>query len=67
MTYRGHVDGGVIVLDVPAKLPDGALVLVMPEKETKTKDPSGVAGSWVDDRTADEIIKDIRQSRRSRK
>jgi hypothetical protein len=31
------------------------------------KDPSGVAGPWVDDRTADEIIKDIRQSRRSRK
>jgi hypothetical protein len=67
MTYRGHVSGGVIVLDAPAKLPDGASVLVVPEEETKIKDPTGIAGSWRDDRSAEEIIKEIHQARRSRK
>ncbi len=28
MTYRGHVENGVVVLDEPAKLPEGAEVEV---------------------------------------
>jgi len=28
MTYRGHVENGVIVLDEPAELPEGASVRV---------------------------------------
>jgi hypothetical protein len=28
MIYRGHVHNGVVVLDDPAALPDGALVVV---------------------------------------
>lgn len=30
MTYRGHVKNGVIVLDVPVQLPEGAQVTVYP-------------------------------------
>ena len=67
MTYRGHVSGGVIVLDAPAKLRNGSKVLILSEKESKVADPSGIGGSWIDDRSAGDIIKDIHQSRRSRK
>ncbi|MCG3197313.1 MAG: hypothetical protein GHCLOJNM_01798 [bacterium] len=28
MTYRGHVENGVVVLDEPAELPEGAVVEV---------------------------------------
>ena len=28
MTYRGHVENGVVVLDPPAELPEGAVVEV---------------------------------------
>jgi hypothetical protein len=30
MTYRGHVQNGVVVLDEPATLPDGTSVQVQP-------------------------------------
>jgi hypothetical protein len=30
MTYRGHVKGGVVVLEKPASLPDGTQVTVEP-------------------------------------
>ncbi|MBI3468910.1 MAG: hypothetical protein HY000_38385 [Planctomycetes bacterium] len=30
MTYRGHVENGVVVLDEPCDLPDGAAVQVSP-------------------------------------
>ena len=36
MTYRGHVENGVVVLDEPASLPEGAKVRVeleAPERE----------------------------------
>jgi hypothetical protein len=33
MTYRGHVRNGVIVLDAPASLPEGAEVEVIPSKD----------------------------------
>ena len=32
MNYRGHVQNGVVVLDGPAKLPDGTEVQVLPVK-----------------------------------
>jgi hypothetical protein len=64
--YRGHVQGGVIVVDSPSRLPEGTHVLIRPERKTLT-DPSGVAGSWLDDRSAEEIIKDIRSSRQSKR
>ncbi|NQT51221.1 hypothetical protein HQ576_04190 [bacterium] len=35
MTYKGHVEKGVIVLDEPAKLPEGAAVEVQPAPQTK--------------------------------
>ncbi|MGA2442445.1 MAG: hypothetical protein ABSH08_15945 [Tepidisphaeraceae bacterium] len=33
MTYRGHVKQGVIVLDPPAQLPEGAEVEVRPSEQ----------------------------------
>jgi hypothetical protein len=66
MTLKGHIDNGVIVLDEPMKLPNGTRVLIQ-SKDVKIKDPSGIAGSWIDDRSADEIINDIYGSRRSKK
>jgi hypothetical protein len=56
VTHRGHYSGGVIILDEPVSLPEGALVLVQPEQRTPEVDPTGVAGSRVDDRTAEQII-----------
>ena len=32
MTYRGHLENGVVVLDEPVSLPDGARVRVEPEE-----------------------------------
>jgi len=32
MVYRGHVENGVVVLDEPASLPEGAKVRVEPEE-----------------------------------
>jgi len=66
MTLKGHIDNGTIVLDEPVKLPNGTRVLIQP-KLNKLKDPTGIAGSWIDDRSADEIIKDIYGSRRSKR
>ncbi|OGJ85488.1 MAG: hypothetical protein A2268_03130 [Candidatus Raymondbacteria bacterium RifOxyA12_full_50_37] len=66
MTLKGHVDNGVIILDEPVNLPNGTRVTIQ-SKVGKVKDPSGIAGSWVDDRSAEEIIKDIYGSRRSKR
>ena len=66
MTLKGHVDNGVIILDEPVKLPNGTRVTIQ-SRTGKVKDPTGVAGSWIDDRSAEEIIKDIYGSRRSKK
>jgi hypothetical protein len=64
--YRGHVHGGVVVVEGPGRLPEGTHVLIKPEKKTPA-DPTGIAGTWVDDRSAEKIVKDIRSSRQSRK
>jgi hypothetical protein len=66
MPLKGHVDNGVIVLDEPAALPNGTHVLVQP-RSRKRRDVTGVAGSWEDERTAEEIIRDIHQARRSKR
>jgi hypothetical protein len=66
MTLKGHINNGAIVLDEPVKLPNGTRVTIQP-KVGKVKDPTGIAGSWIDDRSAEEIIKDIYGSRRSKK
>ncbi len=35
MSYRGHVERGVVLLDEPARLPDGTNVSVRPLKSTR--------------------------------
>lgn len=47
MTYRGRVKNGVIVLDPPADLPDGAEVEVSPT------DPESLGPTWA------EVFKDV--------
>jgi len=66
MPFRGHVSGGMIVLDDPISLPEGTPVIIKTQNINNV-DTSGVGGSWVDDRSADDIIKDIRKARRSKK
>lgn len=39
MTYRGRVKNGVIVLDPPAQLPEGAIVKIEAEPETASATP----------------------------
>ena len=51
MTYRGHVKKGVVVLDSPADLPDGAEVEVRLVGEPKTpaaphRSESGALPPW---------------------
>jgi hypothetical protein len=64
--YRGHVHGGTIVVDGPMRLPEGATVVIRPEKKV-VRDPTGIAGLWVDERSPQEIVSDIRGARRSKK
>jgi len=42
MTYRGHVKKGVIVLDPPAQLPEGA------EVEVRATERASTEASWAD-------------------
>jgi hypothetical protein len=41
MNYRGHVKNGVVLLDEPAQLPEGAAVCVELAEETKAPTPHG--------------------------
>ncbi len=41
MTYKGHVKNGVVVLDEPAGLPDGAEVEVRPVEEPEREPTLG--------------------------
>ena len=50
MTYRGHVENGVVVLDDPVELPEGAVVQVdlaeeeqIPTLAERLKDIIGIA------------------------
>ncbi len=47
MTYRGHVKGGVIILDPPAHLPEGAAV------EVRTAQESSANVTWA------EVLRDV--------
>ena len=58
---KGVVRGNVIVPDSPAGLIEGTKVEIILIDST---DP--ICGSWQDDRTAEEIVKDIKGSRFSR-
>ncbi len=61
MTYKGIVKGNTIVIETPVDLADGTEVEIIPVHQD---DP--VCGSWHDDRSADEIILEIRTARHSR-
>jgi hypothetical protein len=47
MTYRGHVENGVVLLDDPVRLPDGTEVSVRPVvgSHPGQSEPSGAADS----------------------
>ena len=61
MTYKGIVKGNTIVIEPPVDLADGTVVEIITLNQI---DP--VCGTWHDDRSADEIIRDIRGARHSR-
>lgn len=69
--YRGHVHNGSIQLDEAVSLPEGAAVRVevvhpsgsMTQEQWREKIEQ-LCGGWQDDRSAEEIIADIRASRR---
>jgi hypothetical protein len=65
MTFKGRISAGSIILDEPINFPEGTHVIIEIEK-TKSIDSTGIAGSWIDDRSAQEIIQDIHSSRQSR-
>jgi hypothetical protein len=47
MIYHGHIENGLMVLDVPVALPDGALVSVHVQEEPKAVDQvTGVRASF---------------------
>ena len=58
---KGVVRGNVIVPDSPVGLIDGTEVEIF---LLNSADP--ICGSWQDDRTAEDIVKDIKGSRFSR-
>jgi hypothetical protein len=45
MTYRGHFENGVVVLDEPANLPEGAAVRVQLVAEHESQKTQGEQGS----------------------
>ena len=64
MTLIGHVKDNIITIDnKDVNLPDGSLVKIIPVSNEEEIDD--ICGSWEDDRSAEEIINDIRQSRRN--
>jgi len=58
---KGIVKGNIIIPDSPAGLIDGAEVEIF---LLNSEDP--ICGIWQDERTAEEIVKDIKSSRFSR-
>jgi len=78
MTYRGHVEKGVVVLDEGVPLPEGAEVTVdlaeanpaEPSGQTEPNRPSKDAfwGLFADDaELVDQILADIMQDRQRRR
>lgn len=64
MTLTGHVKNNMITIDnKEVNLPDGSMVKIIPVN--KKEEIDDICGSWEDDRSAEEIINDIRQSRKN--
>jgi phosphoribosylformylglycinamidine (FGAM) synthase PurS component len=68
MNYKGKVKDSVIVLDAEIKLPEGTTVeVIVPEKLYKDKvkavKRTGLCGIWQDERSAEEIISEIKNAR----
>ena len=58
---KGHVENNIVFLDTDVHLPNGTKVLVtIVDDDSST---SGLCGIWKDSRTADEIVRDIYESR----
>ena len=66
MVLKGLVKNNTIILTPPVNLPDGTVVDVIPLDNNDNNIDDPICGSWQDDRSAEEIIKDIRNSRHSR-
>jgi len=41
MTYRGHIQGNIVILETPTDLPDGAPVIVEPAPAPADKPQAG--------------------------
>ena len=65
MPYRGVVKGNVIIINNADQLKDGTEVEIFPVSSSDKVDT--ICGTWEDERSAEDIIKDIRSSRYSRK
>jgi hypothetical protein len=65
MPYRGIVKGNVIIVDHADQLKEGTEVEVFPVNSSDNVDT--ICGTWDDERSAEDIIEDIRSSRYSRK
>lgn len=68
MNYKGRVKDSVIVLEDEIKLPEGTLVeIIVPEKLDKNKvkavNRTDLCGVWQDERSAEEIINEIKNAR----
>lgn len=65
MTLTGHVHNKKITIDNKnVNLTEGSLVKIIPLNNIDTDDD--LCGSWEDERTAEEIIKDIKKARKNR-
>ncbi len=66
MTYKGIVRNNSIILNPPISLPEGTVVEITPILQSEEVVEDAICGSWQDDRSAEEIIHDIKSSRQSR-
>ena len=65
LILTGHVHNNVITLDNKEhSLPEGCAVKIIPIKDTDETDE--LCGAWEDERTAEEIITDIKKARKNR-
>ena len=62
MTLHGHIKGKFVEIDSKNNnLPDGTPVEIIPV--LPTSGPDSFCGKWKDDRSAEDIVKDIRKAR----
>ena len=84
MTYHGHIQNGVAVLDTPVPLPDGTPVRIEIERtdaafwankplaelareqvRQPSASPADLAGDWPPNDSVDDLMKFVREARRS--